>query len=112
VRDRLTALRLMVDVEGTYARLMKRVRILKPASNYPLPENNAVLYRGADGGPLVAVNSLHAKNAWKWEGLYEWPVEVEMPALKRFSCFSSSSSKLSLSNRIVLVRNGQCMIGK
>jgi hypothetical protein len=75
------------DIIRQYSLFDKRVRFLQPASNYPLPENNAVLYRGANGDPLVAVISLHAKNAWKWEGLYEWSVEVEMPAFEEIFRF-------------------------
>jgi hypothetical protein len=67
------------DIGRQLSMFDKCVRLLQPAANYPLPENNAVLYRGVNGGTLVAIVSHHAKNAWKWEGLYEWPVEVKMP---------------------------------
>jgi hypothetical protein len=56
-----------------------RSRLIRPASAYPGSENFTVLYQGKAGGPLVAVVSHLRGQAWKWEGLYEWPVEVELP---------------------------------
>lgn len=53
--------------------------LLRPAAAYPVSENFTVLYKGRGGGPLVAVISHYQKQAWKWEGLYEWPLEVELP---------------------------------
>jgi hypothetical protein len=53
--------------------------LLRPAShNFIQGENQTILYRGTGGDPLVAVVPHHRIHAWKWEALYEWPLEIEL----------------------------------
>jgi len=71
----------LYDIATTFGLLHNRTRLLSPAAHYPVSENFTELYQGKDGGPLIAVVSHHRNQAWKWKGLYEWPLDVELPVL-------------------------------
>lgn len=71
---------ILSDVARQFMVSGQRSCLLRPASHdFPQDENQTILYRGNGGGPLVAVVSHHRRYAWKWEGLYEWPLEIELP---------------------------------
>lgn len=59
-----------------------RALLLRPASYYPLGENHTVLYKGDGGGPLTAVVSYKTEGVWIWRGMYEWPLEVDLPTFR------------------------------
>ncbi|ERF68612.1 hypothetical protein EPUS_07173 [Endocarpon pusillum Z07020] len=59
-----------------------RILLLRPASYYPFSENHSVLYNGNGGGPLIAVLSYKTEGVWIWRGLYEWPLDVELPTFR------------------------------
>ncbi|KAF2102699.1 hypothetical protein NA57DRAFT_71686 [Rhizodiscina lignyota] len=71
--------RVLKDIATQYTLGNTRALILRPASHFPLSEDQVILYKGSGGGPLVAVVSNHREHAWRWQGLYEWPLDVELP---------------------------------
>lgn len=70
------------DIRKQFRLADSRTLLLRPASYYPLGENHTVLYKGDGGGPLIAVVSYNTKGVWIWRGLYEWPLDVELPTFR------------------------------
>lgn len=67
------------DISTQFRLANSRTLLLRPASKFLLSENHTVLYKGEGGGPLIAVVSHKTKDVWIWCGLYEWPLNTELP---------------------------------
>lgn len=70
------------DIRKQFRLADPRTLLLRPASYYPLGENHTVLYKGDGGGPLIAVVAYKTEEVWIWRGLYEWPLDVELPKFR------------------------------
>lgn len=70
------------DISKQFMLADSRTLLLRPASIFQLSEDKTVLYKGDGGGPLIAVVSYKTKEVWIWRGLYEWPLDVELPTFR------------------------------
>ena len=76
--DSSTSQQVLRDITIQFTLEESRALLLRPASFYPLSEDHTVLYKGDNGGPLIAVVSYKTDGVWIWLGLYEWPSDVEL----------------------------------
>ncbi|KAF7508184.1 hypothetical protein GJ744_009481 [Endocarpon pusillum] len=70
------------DISKQFRLADSRILLLRPASYYPFSENHTVLYKGNGSGSPIAVVSYKTEGVWIWRGLYEWPLDVELPTFR------------------------------